>query len=193
MKVTVRGVDLAATRTAPVLVLLLSFQAALGLHIAAGAGLPVPHLALAVPTVLTLHLASSVVHEAGHVLSARAVGLDWCSARVTATGLRVAVARPDDTAIAPAQRLVVGLAGPVVGLLAAATLLAATFLTWGSPAATVLLVAGLFATLDNVLNLLPFPGSDGWKTAISAGDLVVRGVRTLTARPGPAPRTVTRA
>jgi len=95
-----------------------------------------------------------VSHEAGHAAAAQAAGLEWRVFARLPWKIGVAVVAPDD-GLCPADDLLIALAGP-----AASSLLAAVSFQV-SPELS--LLSGLLA----VLNLLPFPGTDG-RRAIGA-------------------------
>jgi Zn-dependent protease len=91
-----------------------------------------------------------VSHEAGHAAAAQAVGLQWRPFARLPWKIGVVVLAPEP-GIRPRDDLLIALAGPA----ASAMLAALAFQV--SPHLS--LLSGMLA----VLNLLPFPGTDGWR------------------------------
>jgi stage IV sporulation protein FB len=95
-----------------------------------------------------------ICHEAGHAAAAQAVGLEWRPFARLPWKIGVAVVAPGP-GIRPRDDLVIALAGPAASaLLAAFTFQVAPWLS-------------LLSAMLAVLNLLPFPGTDG-RRAIGA-------------------------
>ena len=101
-----------------------------------------------------------VSHEAGHAAAAQAVGLQWRPFVRLPWKIGVVVVAPDP-GIRARDDLFIALSGPA----ASAMLAALTFEI--SP--TLSLLSACLA----VLNLLPFPGTDGWRAIGAARRLAV--------------------
>ncbi len=100
-----------------------------------------------------------LIHELGHAIMFRRLGYDVTLISLTAMGgstmTRGISKRPRDA-------ILVGLAGPLVGLLPAFIYLAlAFFVPLPTPIASALLILGLLLGLINVVNLLPLCNLDG--------------------------------
>jgi Zn-dependent protease len=111
-------------------------------------------------TQIAVILIAIVSHEAGHAAAAQAVGLRWRPFVRLPWKIGVVVLAPEP-GIRPRDDLFIALAGPA----ASAMLAALTFQI--SPALSVL--SGCLA----VLNLLPLPGTDGWRAIGAARRLAV--------------------
>jgi Zn-dependent protease len=95
-------------------------------------------------------LIAIVVHEAGHAAVAQAVGLEWRPFARLPWKIGIAVVAPEP-GIGARDDLLIAVGGPAASaLLATLTFQVSPFLS-------------LLSALVAVLNLVPLPGTDGWR------------------------------